>query len=180
MKQRFIILVIVTLVLTGCNISFNVGNSSEDKNKKKEKLTLQLTKVDEEQGITLDDGAYPDLNKAIENQPDIGEANDFSVYALNTFSAEDGSLKFLLIGINRLPMAIREMQFLFTLKNENGDYIYDSAPVTLPESEFGTFDPNTVKPFILDATEEQVEQLKIMDGDNSALELDDFDFEEVD
>ena len=74
---------------------------------------------------------------------------------------------------------IHHIYFKFTLKNEDGDYIYKDLPVSLTESEIGTFHPNDVMPFTVNISEEQMEQLDNLDVKNSTLEIDNFEYEEV-
>lgn len=176
MFKRIMVMLMVLFVLTGCSFPMNFGDDSE----KKEDLTLQLTNVDEKAGGTLDgDETYQQLNQLIQENPDLGAANDFSVYTVNPYQLETGESTLLLLGINRLPKAIHNIHFRFILKDEDGDYIYKDLPVHLTESEIGTFQPNKAMPFTVNISEEQMEQLNNLDVENSTLELNDFEYEEV-
>ena len=53
----------------------------------KEPLQLQVTKLDKEAGITIENsGIYKDLDQVVKDNPDWGEANDFSVQMINTLN----------------------------------------------------------------------------------------------
>jgi len=62
-------------------VNFN-GDETE-----KEPLQLQVTKLDKEAGITIENsGIYKDLDQVVKDNPDWGEANDFSVQMINTLN----------------------------------------------------------------------------------------------
>ena len=48
------IMILTTLVLTGCNTSSDADEGSKAEKKGPQLLTLQVSKMDEEEGITLD------------------------------------------------------------------------------------------------------------------------------
>ncbi|MTW87273.1 hypothetical protein F3157_16670 [Virgibacillus dakarensis] len=178
MKKYLFVFILIMFILTGCSFSVGFGNDSEKQEDEKEDLTLQLTKVDEEAGVTLENETYQEISKMIQDDPDMGAANDFSVYTINIYETEFGK-KLFLLGINRLPFAIHNISFQFTLKGKDGEQIYKNLPVQLKKSEIGTFQQDGAIPFTLDLTAEQAEQLMKMNSEDMVLEINDFKYEKA-
>lgn len=180
MKKYIPILLIIALVLTGCSFSVGFGDDkAKGSDDNKGDLTLQLTKVDEEAGGSLEEGTYKEINNMIKEDPKIGAANDFSVYTLKISDQDEGKVLFLL-GINRLPIAIHNISFQFTLKSKDDEYVYQDMPVRLTDSEIGTFQPDGAIPFMLDLSDEQAELLKRINPEDIVLEIDDFKYKKAD
>ncbi len=143
-------------------------------------LKLQVLKGDQEAGVTLENSElYRELNKIIQKNPAIGVADDFSLYIVNTIHDDQGESRLVLFGINRLPVAIKNFSFKYTLGNKDNEYVWEKQRVKMNEEEAGILEPNSALPIVLELTEEQEELLKSLDNDNQVMVIDDFTFEEV-
>lgn len=178
-KGLFIVLLFTVIYMAGCGFNVEIGGENKEKEEKQEKdegLSLHVTQVDEEAGVTLEDEPYKSLNDMIKEEGNIGAKNDFSIYTVDTMKNSDGTPMLLLIGVNRLPDPIENIRFDLTIKNENDEFIYEDSYVHISE-EVGEIPANGVKPFLIEATEEQVELLQAMDQSRAVLELNDFKFD---
>lgn len=144
-----------------------------------EGLKLQVLKGDEEAGVTLEDGLYGELNKIVQENPTIGIADDFSLYVVNTIHDDQGNSRLVLLGINRLPVAIKNFTFDYTLGNKDNEYVWEKQGVKMNEAEAGILEPNSALPIVLDITEEQLELLKSLTEENQVMAIENFKFEEV-
>lgn len=176
----FIVMLLLLVFMVGCSFNVELGADKEEKEKEKEtkdeKLALYLTKADEDAGVTLDDPTYQNLNKTIQNSPDLGAKNDFSVYTVEPVKAGDNNWLLFLVGVNRLSDPIENIRFDLTVKNEKDEAIIENEQVLLGE-EVGAFPVNGVKPFLLDITEEQATLLEEMDMNGSVLEINNFKYD---
>ena len=193
--QLFIMLVIIVL-LAGCSEKTqdklnelgessktdgeeetvnNVEASDDMTESASEDLTLQLLKVDEEDGITIDDNEiYQAIQAEIDSDPKMGVPNDFSLFPFDVVYFDDGGITLLFLAINRLDKPIRNMAFDLTLGNEDGDYIFADTEVDLPEDLIGTLEVDSAIPFYLDITEEDEELFYTLDQENVLLNMENF------
>lgn len=71
LTKTIIIGILATLVLTGCNTSSDAEVESKVEKKDPQPLTLQVLKMDEEEGITLDNNdVYKEINEIVNENPD--------------------------------------------------------------------------------------------------------------
>lgn len=164
------------------NTNGEVKKNKEEGNQEKEKapLELQVLKADEEAGATVDNhNIYQELNKLVSENPDVGEANDFSLYIVNTIHGDEGEVKLVLLGINRLPMAIKNLAFDFTLGNKEGEYVWNKLNVTMDEETAGALQPNSAFPIVLPLTPEQEELLRSLTEEDQVMKIENFTFDEV-
>ena len=179
LARTMIMTILLALALTGCNTSDGVDGESKKEKKDPQPLTLQVLKMDEEEGITLDNNdVYKDISEIIAENPDMGIADDFSIQILDVVENMDGTIDTLaFLAINRLDEPLKNINFDYTLGNTEGDYIFDGIEVDLTESDVGVIQAHGVVPFYLEVTEEQIELLSTLDQDNSVMEFDKFKFE---
>lgn len=164
----------------------NVEDKTENESNRKEAdeseqgLKLQVLKGDEEQGVTVENNLlYNELDKVIKQNPNIGVENDFSVYVVDTFHDDEGNSKLVLFGINRLPIAIKNFTFTYTLGNKDNEYVWERQPIEMKEESAGVLQPNSALPIVLSITEEQVALLLSLEEDNQVMSIDGFVYEEV-
>ncbi|MBO1910062.1 hypothetical protein [Sporosarcina sp. 6E9] len=200
MRKYLVLLTILSiLALAACGkTEGNAGtavdgqtNQTEDTSKGHEKagsetdgseagLKLQVLKGDAEAGATLDNNElYTELNKIIQKNPDIGLENDFSLYVVNTIHDDQGNSKLVLFGINKLPVAIKNFAFDYTLGNKDNEFVWEKQRVTMAEEETGVLQPNSAVPVVLSLTHEQEELVKTLDENNQVMAIENFTFEEV-
>lgn len=193
--KKYIVFTMMALVLglAACNDSKppeeqnQNTNGEEEKNrgetnqeKEKDSLNLQVLKADEEAGATVDNhNIYQELNKLVSENPEVGEANDFSLYIVNTIHGDEDEVKLVLLGINRLPIAIKNLAFDFTLGSKEGDYVYNKLNVTMNEETAGALQPNSAFPIVLPLTPEQEELLRSLTEENQVMEIEKFKYDEA-
>lgn len=160
----------------------NLVNNDEDNQEEVADLQLQLTKVDEESGVTIENSeVYQRLDEYIKENPKQGAANDFSAYIYTTVISDDGQINLILMAINRLDQPIKNVSFDFTLgkTDEDGEeLVFENLPVALPEEEFGSFQPDHMMPFLIEMSEEQAELVQEIDTTNQIFEINAFDLEQ--
>src|SRR5699024_10598690 len=97
MKKFLLLSGLALLFISGCSFEFSGGSSKE-----KEPLTLQIAKVDEEEGYTIEDSQlYTELESFIEENPKQGTTNEFSMFVIDVFE-DAGQSQLLLLVVNRL------------------------------------------------------------------------------
>ena len=157
-----------------------IDSNSDETDGKTDGLKLQVLKGDIEEGVTVENNLlYSELNKVIQQNQDIGAENDFSVYVADTYHDDEGNSKLVLFGINRLPVAIKNIAFTYTLGNKDNEYVWERQPVEMNEEQAGVLQPNSVIPVVLAITEDQVALLKSLEEDNTVMTIDGFIYEEV-
>lgn len=142
-------------------------------------LTLQVTKIDEEAGATIDNNEnYQMLNEVILDNPKLGTPNDFSMYTID-FDKEiyRQTMQIYFFGINRLDTPIKNIRFKITLGTTDGEYVWEDMPVTISDDIFGTFKPDHTMPIMLDVTEEELDVFEKITKENQVFEIDDFNFD---
>lgn len=155
------------------------GNDDNDTNQTsseadgdKADLTLQLTKIDEEAGTVIEENdVYQELNKFVKANPKHGEANDLSIYVVNTLHNDQGD-HLILLAINRLDKPVKNISFNYTLGTNDGELIFDQEPIVIGENDFGEIEVNHAMPFTLQVNEDQLEIMKKIDDQNQHIEFD--------
>lgn len=141
------------------------------------KLSLQVLKMDEEAGVTIENSdIYSGLESIIAKDPTIGASDDFTVRTIDIYNTEDGAM-LILLGINRLGTSIKNVSFELTLGNDSGDYVWEEDPVMLSQDKTGVIEHNSAIPILRNLSEEEVELLKTMDESNIEILVENFDFE---
>lgn len=165
--------------------NWNDGEDSEKNNEttseEKGDLFLQVLKVDEEDGLTLDNNEfYEALSEVIAEDPQMGDADDFSIYPYSIVDNADGTSSALFLLINRLDKPIKNLVFDFTYGNKNGEYVYEGVMVDLPEEHMGVLEVDGVVPLLLEIDPEDEDLFLSIELEDIVLELDNvgIDFEE--
>ncbi len=141
----------------------------------KEDLTLQVLKVDEEDGITIENNEfYQAIQAEIENNPKMGDQDDFSLLPLDVAYFEDDSISLMFLAINRLKDPIKNIAFDLTLGNQDGEYIFENYEIDLTEDYIGVLEKNGAIPFFVDITEEDEEIFSTLTDENVHMEMDNF------
>lgn len=141
-------------------------------------LTLQVLKVDEDDGITVDNHPiYSELAEVIAEDSKAGIPNDFAVYAHDLVYNDDGTTSALFIGINRLDVPLKNLHFDLTLGNTNGDFIFMEEPILLDEDFAGIIQPHSAIPFTVQVTPEGEEIFMGLTDETVIIELSNADVE---
>lgn len=178
------------LILVGCSNETeeqevpknNNSNVPKDEIEDEDKgnLTLQVSKADEEAGLSIDNhNIYKELNQIVEQNPKVGAANDFSLFIVDTMRDETDNTKLLFLGINRLPEAIKNVSFEYTLGNEDDEFVWENEEVTLTEEQTGVLQVDSAIPIALPLTDEQETLLKTIDEENQMVEISNFKYEKA-
>lgn len=189
MRKKLVLfssILLLSFVLSACNDSNDsTGNASmeadkEEVDKEVEPLTLQLQKEDEEAGETVENNViYSDLAEAIEDEPQLGIPNDFSLQPMDIAEFEDGSTSIVFLAINRLDDDIQNISLDLTLGNQDGEYIFEAYEVFMPEEQYGVIESNSAVPFIIDITPEEEKLYMTLDEGNVDMDMENFDMEIV-
>ncbi|MBO0589741.1 hypothetical protein [Sporosarcina sp. E16_8] len=175
----------VGLLLVGCNTDNDQkSKTGEEENVGKEieqqALSMQVLKVDEENGVTVEDGIYKELTGLLEANPTIGVANDFSIHALDLEKTKEGRSVILFLGINRLEKGIKDITLEYTLGVETEgtvEYVFNREEIILPARYAGVIQPNHAIPFTLPLTPKGEELLEIMTKENKVMSIDNATYE---
>lgn len=183
-KIFFTIFIIAMLVMTGCSFPFikddgKVLDIEKREENDKQDLTLQLAKIDEELGHTLDDEYYKELQFIIDEDPQLGDINDISFLPIDIIEYEDGSMAILFLFVNRLSEAIESIEMKFTFGNDDGEYIFEDSVVRLAKENMGIVDVDHVVPIYFDikGTEEEIDIFMGLTDENVYMSVDSVNIE---
>lgn len=176
-KWSLTVAMMLSLILVGCNV-FSTGEEAPERSQGNEELTLQILRMDEEAGATLENNEfYQVLNDVISENPTMGLPNDFSLQVLDIVDSGANETSLVILAINRLPDPLKNISFDFTLGHEDGEYVWQDLEVVLSEEEVGVIAANGVVPIILDITAEQEALIDRIHQGNQVLEVRNFEFE---
>lgn len=154
------------------------NNELEEADEDEGTLTLQLLRLDEENGVTIEGhNIYSELDQIVKDNPDMGEDNDFSVFVVNSIYDQDENPQILCLAINRLPYPIKNLAFDYTLGTQDGEYVFDELHVTMDEETAGVLQPNSTFPLVLPITPVQDEVLQTINEDNQLVKVENFEFD---
>ncbi|WP_338655077.1 hypothetical protein V6B14_03095 [Sporosarcina psychrophila] len=183
--KKLLRILFAAILLVGCNgDNDQKPQTGEEENVKKEieqqALSMQVLKVDEENGVTLEEEMYQQLSGLVEVNPDIGVAEDFSIHAIDFVEKSAGESVMLFLGINRLEKGIKNITLEYTLGVEmegTVKYVFNREKVDLSESFAGVIQPNHAIPFTLPVTPEGKELLQLMTKENKTMKIENAKFE---
>lgn len=154
------------------------NNELEEADEDEGTLTLQLLRLDEENGVTIEGhNIYSELDQIVKDNPDMGRDNDFSVFVVNSIYDQDENPQILCLVINRLSYPIKNLAFDYTLGTQDGEYVFDELHVTMDEETAGVLQPNSTFPLVLPITPEQDEVLQTINEDNQLVKVENFEFD---
>lgn len=187
MKKIIAVTLISLLFLSACNFSVDFegesGKGNTDhvggNNEEKEALQLQMTKVDEEAGVTVESNeTYQLLDEFVKENPKFGVANDFSMQSITMVMDSVGNQQMLFLAVNRLGEPIKNVDFNLSLGNTKGDVVWENLSVTIDEEVAGVIENNAAVPIFLPITsEEQVDLMNTISQENLHIELKDFNYD---
>ncbi|WP_249870764.1 hypothetical protein [Oceanobacillus saliphilus] len=147
-----------------------------------EDLKLQVTKVDEDAGVTIENNeTYQTLNEFVKQNRKYGVPNDFSMLSVSMMVDEEGNQQMLFLGVNRLGAPVKNVTFNITLGSTEGDMVWEDFLVTLDEETAGVLENNAALPIFLPVTsQEQIDAMNTISQENLVMEINNFNFETVD
>lgn len=155
---------------------------SEGSQEEVEDLHLQVTKVDEESGVTIENSeTYQQLNEFVKENAQFGAPNDFSMLSVSMAEDSEGNQQMLFLGVNRIGSPVKNVTFDITLGSTEGDMVWENFPVTLDEETAGVIENNAALPIFLPVTsQEQIDAMNKISQENLVMEFNNFNFETVD
>ncbi|SDZ50799.1 hypothetical protein SAMN05421736_11550 [Evansella caseinilytica] len=178
MKKLYITgLLMMFLLLTGCNFSISIGGDGNSADQEEE-LQLVVRPVDEEAGYTLENSPlYQQLNDMIEENADVGVPNDFGVQVVNLATDEQGNTLLTFLAVNRTNVSMKNMTFSFSMGSTDGEMLWENEPIRLDESIDGVLPPYTAIPLMLYVTPDMEEVFSKLNDENVVMNIEDFDYE---
>ena len=158
------------------------NGQSEGNQGEVEDLTLQVTKVDEEAGVTIENSEiYQELNEFVKENSKFGTPNDFSLLSVSMAEDPDGNHQMLFLGVNRIGTPVKNVKFELTIGSTEGDMVWENIPITLDEENAGVLENNAALPIFLPVTsQEQIDVMRTISQENVVMEISNFNFETVD
>lgn len=154
--------------------SVDNGADEPEAESDKEPVSLQVLKVDDAAGITIENNeTYQVIQETVDAEPYMGDENDISLYPFDMVESEDGASSLLFLVINRLDDPIRNLIFSLTFGNDEGDYIFEDHVIDLPEEYMGILEDNGVVPVLIDVEGDHEDLFNSLTLDNLYLEIDD-------
>lgn len=146
-----------------------------------EDLKLQVTKVDEDAGVTIENSeTYQMLNEFVQENSKFGAPNDFSMLSVSLAEDSAGNQQMLFLGVNRIGTPVKNVTFEITLGSTEGDMVWENFPVSLDEETAGVLENNAAMPIFLPVTsQEQVDAMNTISQENLVMEFNNFNFETV-
>ncbi|TSB45617.1 hypothetical protein [Alkalicoccobacillus porphyridii] len=191
MRRLNVAMFVSLLFLSACSFSFDVYDAREEQDEEmneasassneKEPIQLQLTKSDEEAGVTTENNElYQQLDMYVSDNPDAGADNDFSVESMTMIVDSEGNQQMVFLGFNRIGEPIKDVSFSFSLGNTDGDMVWDNYLVVLDEETIGVIQDNTAIPIGLPITsQDQVDLMNTISQENVDIRFEDFTYESV-
>lgn len=166
------------LLLAACNFSVEYG---ADGSNEKEDLQLQMTKADEEAGVTMEDSeVYQFLDEFVKDDPKYGVVNDFSMRSATMINDAEGNQQMVFLAVNRLGEPIKNVEFLFSLGDSESNMIWDRVPIIMDEEVAGVLENNGAMPILLPITsEEQLELINTINQEDLQMDFTEFTYESV-
>ncbi|WLV24279.1 hypothetical protein QR721_11625 [Aciduricibacillus chroicocephali] len=194
MKRIMIFLVLaVALLLAGCGNKADTESKNKDKNDTEQATTkqsdteskakdgdpdgplkLHVLKADQEAGATVENHPiYSGMQKFVNKYPDEGTKGDYSVTVVDATNPKDGKADLILLGINRLPAAIKDVSFNITVGDKSGHYVVKDHKVEIPAEAMGVLKPGYGHPILVPITDEELENLTKLDAQTRFVDLKD-------
>lgn len=175
--RKLLGILFATILLVGCNAA---NNKQQKKDKEQQALSMQVLKADEENGVTLDNEMYQQLTGLVEENPDIGVEDDFSIHVIDLVKKKTGESVMLFLGINRLDQGIKDITLEYTLGVETEGtvkYVFNREEINLLEPFAGVIQPNHAVPFTAPVTAEGEKLLQLMTEENKTAQVENATFE---
>jgi len=191
-KKFIFILCLVLLCLSGCGerkvdiqtdesvLSTETEKNLEsesDANVMTEPLSFLVTKEMQDAGMNTENTELlKTLSDLIEENPEVGEEDDFSILYSGKYGESDGQKVMFFYAINRTDKTLKNISFVITVK-VGEEYLVDNLLVELSNEAFGASKPNTAMPLGFIVDEDKLELIKDATYDNMSMEILDFQCE---
>lgn len=143
-------------------------------------IQLVPQQMELDQNLTLEnDSVLQEIEMRMNESEEIGIENDVAIHFTGMYLGEEGSMQAIFIIVNRMDVAMTNIQLSISFSTVNGDVILDSAPFNLTEESFGVLEPETAMPIYLNIPPENEEAFfSTTNMEDLIYTIDEFDFEE--
>ena len=143
-------------------------------------IPLVPQKMELDQGLTLEsDSVLQEIEMRMAESEDIGIENDVAIHFTGMYLGEAGEMQAIFIIVNRMDVAMTNIDITISFSTVDGDVILDKAPFYLTEESFGVLEPETAMPIYLNIPPENEDAFfSTSDINNLVYTIDEFDFEE--
>lgn len=112
-----------------------------------------------------------DLERFLEEEPDIGESDEFSFEIIGPVFDQNENIVFLIAGINRLPYEMKDFSLDFSLSTPEGTFIFKDENISLSDTVNTPIETNHIVPI---AIEPSLEQLNIIEDASFESDYEEF------
>lgn len=157
-----------------------IDSSNADATTTDMEIPLVPQQMELDQGLTLEnDSVLQEIEMRIAESEEIGIENDVAIHFTGMYLGEEGNMQAIFIIVNRMDVAMTNIDITISFSTVNGDVILDKAPFYLTEESFGVLEPDTAMPIYLNIPPENEEAFfSTSNMDDLVYTIDSFDFDE--
>lgn len=143
-------------------------------------IPLVPQKMELDQGLTLEnDSVLQEIEMRMAETAELGIENDVAIHFTGMYLGETGAMQAIFIIVNRMEMAMTNIDITISFSTVNGDVILDKSKYSLTEDSFGVLEPDTAMPIYLDIPPENEEAFfSTSNMEDLVYTIDEFDFDE--
>ncbi|WP_373471718.1 hypothetical protein [Carnobacterium alterfunditum] len=143
-------------------------------------IPLVPQKMELDQNLTLEnDSVLQEIEIRMKESKELGIENDVAIHFTGMYLGERGNMQAIFIIVNRMDMAMTNIDITISFSTVNGATILDKAQFYLTEESFGVLEPDTAMPMYLKIQPENEEAFfSTSNMDDLIYTIDEFDFEE--
>ncbi|MDN5372499.1 MAG: hypothetical protein PWR19_1545 [Carnobacterium sp.] len=143
-------------------------------------IPLVPQKMELDQNLTLEnDSVLQEIEMRMAESEEIGIENDVAIHFTGMYLGETGAMQAIFIIVNRMDVAMTNIDVTISFSTVNGDVILDKAKYNLTEESFGILEPDTAMPIYLDIPPENEENFfSTSNMEDLVYTIDEFDFDE--
>lgn len=142
-------------------------------------IPLVPQKMELDQNLTLEnDSVLQEIEIRMKKSEELGIENDVAIHFTGMYLGEKGNMQAIFIIVNRMDVAMTNIDITISFSTINGATILDEAQFYLTEESFGVLEPNTAMPMYLKIQSENEEAFfSTSNMDDLIYTIDEFDFE---
>ena len=143
-------------------------------------IPLVPQKMELDQGLTLEsDSVLQEIEMRMAETAELGIENDVAIHFTGMYLGEEGDMQAIFIIVNRMDMAMTNIDITISFSTVNGDVILDKSAYSLTEDSFGVLEPDTAMPIYLNIPPENEEAFfSTSNMEDLVYTIDEFDFDE--
>lgn len=143
-------------------------------------IPLVPQKMELDQDLTLEnDSVLQEIEMRMAETAELGIENDVAIHFTGMYLGETGAMQAIFIIVNRMDMAMTNIDITISFSTVNGDVILDKSKYSLTEDSFGVLEPDTAMPIYLDIPPENEEAFfSTSNMEDLIYTIDEFDFDE--